>query len=237
MSGHSHWSTIKFKKGIEDAKRSKVFSKFAKEITVAARDGGGDLNFNPRLRMVVEKAKQENMPSDNIEKAIKKGTGELKGEVLEEFLFEAYGIDGVAILIEGITDNINRTVNELKQTIAQNGGKMVEAGAIRWMFDKKGVIDVKQGEKDDEETELDLISAGAEDISKEEDLFIVETKVENLDSTRKNLESMGYKIESSTLSWIPKERVTANQEKNYKLFEALDDSDDVREFYYNLNEE
>lgn len=237
MSGHSHWSTIKFKKGIEDAKRSKVFSKFAKEITVAARDGGGDLNFNPRLRMVVEKAKQENMPSDNIEKAIKKGTGELKGEVLEEFLFEAYGVDGVAILIEGITDNINRTVNELKQTIAQNGGKMVEAGAIRWMFDKKGVIDVKQGEKDDEETELDLIGAGAEDISKEEDLFVVETKVENLDSTRKNIESMGYKVENSSLSWIPKERVTANKEKNYKLFEALDDSEDVKEFYYNLNEE
>jgi len=136
MSGHSHWSTIKFKKGIEDAKRSKVFSKFAKEITVAARDGGGDLNFNPRLRMVVEKAKQENMPSDNIDKAIKKGTGELKGETLEEFLFEAYGVEGVALLIEGITDNMNRTINELKQLIAQNGGKMVEAGAIRWMFER-----------------------------------------------------------------------------------------------------
>ena len=237
MSGHSHWSTIKFKKGIEDAKRSKVFSKFAKEITVAARDGGGDLNFNPRLRMVVEKAKQENMPSDNIDKAIKKGTGELKGETLEEFLFEAYGVEGVALLIEGITDNMNRTINELKQLIAQNGGKMVEAGAIRWMFEKKGVISIKKGEKDDEETELDLISAGAEDFDKEEDTFIIETKVENLDSTRKNLESMGYKVENISLSWIPKERITANKERNYKLFEALDDSDDVREFYYNLNEE
>ncbi len=237
MSGHSHWSTIKFKKGVEDAKRSKIFSKFAKEITIAARDGGGDLNFNPRLRMIVEKAKSANMASDSIDKAIKKGTGELKGDALEEFLFEAYGPEGVAILIEGITDNINRTINELKQTIAKNGGKMVEAGAIRWMFEKKGLIYVKKGEKSDEEMELDLISAGADDISILDDILVVETKVEELDNVRKSIEGMGYKIDNASLSWIPKERINADKEKNYKLFEALDESEDVKEFYYNLNDE
>lgn len=234
MSGHSHWSTIKFKKGIEDAKRSKIFSKFAKEITIAARDGGGDLNFNPRLRMIIDKAKASNMASDSIDKAIKKGTGELKGEALEEFLFEAYGPEGVAILIEGITDNMNRTVNELKQIISKNGGKMVEAGAIRWMFQKKGLIYVK---KVNEEIELDLINAGADDISNSNDMFIVETKIEELDNVKKNIESMDYEIESASLAWIPNERINADKDKNYKLFEALDESEDVKEFYYNLNDE
>jgi YebC/PmpR family DNA-binding regulatory protein len=234
MSGHSHWSTIKFKKGIEDAKRSKIFSKFAKEITIAARDGGGDLDFNPRLRMIIEKAKASNMASDSIDKAIKKGTGELKGEALEEFLFEAYGPEGVAILIEGITDNINRTVNELKQIISKNGGKMVEAGAIRWMFQKKGLIYVK---KINEEMELDLINAGADDISNSNEMFIVETKVEELDNVKKSIEGMNYEVESASLAWIPNERINADKDKNYKLFEALDESEDVREFYYNLNDE
>lgn len=237
MSGHSHWSTIKFKKGVEDAKRSKIFSKLAKEITVAAREHGADLDFNPRLRMVVDKAKLANMPSDNIDKAIKKGTGELKGGNLEEFLLEAYGPEGVAILIEGITDNMNRTINELKQIISKNGGKVVESGAIRWMFEKKGLIYVKKGERNDEEMELDLISAGADDISILEDMFIVETKVEELDNVKKNIESMDYKIENASLSWIPNERINADKDKNYKLFEALDESEDVKEFYYNLNEE
>ena len=236
MSGHSHWSTIKHKKGTADAKRSKVFSKFAKEITIAARDGGGDLNFNPRLRMVIEKARSENMASDSIDKAIKKGTGEIKGEALEEFLFEAYGPGGTAILIEGITDNINRTVPELKQILLKNNGKMVEAGAVRWMFNKKGIILVKKGEKDDEETELDLISAGADDISFLEDTIEIITKVEELDSTRKNTEEMNYKVESTSLVWIPNEKIEADKEKNYKLFEALDDSEDVKEIYSNLND-
>ncbi|MDD3032699.1 MAG: YebC/PmpR family DNA-binding transcriptional regulator [Candidatus Pacebacteria bacterium] len=236
MSGHSHWSTIKFKKGREDALRSKVFSKFAKEITVAAKDGGGDLDFNPKLRMIVEKARAENMPSDNIDKAIKKGTGELKGDALEEFLFEAYGPGGVAILIEGITDNMNRTFNEMKLLIAQNGGKLVESGALKWMFERKGLINVKRGEKSDEDVELDLISAEADDISMEDDVFVVETKIEDFDKVRKNIEEMGYKIDSYSLSWIAKEKIDADKEKNYKLFEALDESEDVKDFYYNLND-
>lgn len=236
MSGHSHWSTIKFKKGREDALRSKVFSKFAKEITIAARDGGGDLDFNPKLRMIVEKAKAENMPLDNVEKAIKKGTGELKSEALEEFLFEAYGPGGVAILIEGITDNMNRTFNEMRVLIAQNGGKLVESGALKWMFEKKGLIEVKKGEKSDEEMELDFIGAGADDISIEESSFLVETKLEDFDKVRKNIEALGYKIDTFSLPWVTKEKIDADKEKNYKLFEALDESEDVKEFYYNLND-
>jgi YebC/PmpR family DNA-binding regulatory protein len=137
MSGHSHWSTIKFKKGVEDAKRSKIFSKLAREITITAKEHGADLDFNPRLKMVIDKAKAANMPSSNIDKAIKKGTGEIKGEILEEFLIEAYGPGNIAILIEGITDNMNRTINELKQIVSKNGGKVVEQGAIKWMFEKK----------------------------------------------------------------------------------------------------
>mgnify|MGYP001169662052 FL=1 len=234
MSGHSHWSTIKFKKGVEDAKRSKIFSKLAREITVAAREHGADLDFNPRLRMVVDKAKLANMPSDNIDKAIKKGTGELKGGNLEEFLLEAYGPEGVAILIEGITDNMNRTINELKQIVSKNGGKVVEQGAIKWMFEKKGIIVVQ---KDNEEMELDLINAGADDISISEDMFIIETKVENLDQTRKNIEKMNYSVKDASLAWIPNERIEGDKEKNYKLFEALDESEDVKELYYNLDDE
>ncbi|MGI6340700.1 MAG: YebC/PmpR family DNA-binding transcriptional regulator [Minisyncoccales bacterium] len=237
MSGHSHWSTIKFKKGVEDAKRSKIFSKLAKEITVAAREHGADLDFNPRLRMVVDKAKLANMPSDNIDKAIKKGTGELKGGNLEEFLLEAYGPEGVAILIEGITDNMNRTINELKQIISKNGGKVVESGAIRWMFEKKGLIFIKRGEKSDEDMELDLINAGADDISTSDDMFVVESRAEKLEETKNSIENMGYKIDDASLAWIPNEKIDADKEKNYKLFEALDESEDVKEFYYNLNDE
>lgn len=233
MAGHSHWSTIKRKKGVEDAKKSKLFSKLAKEIEVTAKEKGADLEFNPSLRMVVERAKSANMPSPSIEKAIKKGTGELKGTELEEFLIEVYGPSNIAILIEGITDNMNRTINELKQIVSKNGGKVVEQGAIRWMFEKKGIILLKKISSD---MELDLISAGAEDIKEEEDLLIVETKVENLEKTRKNIEAMDYKIEEASLAWIPHEKIEGDKEANYKLFEALDESEDVKELYYNLND-
>lgn len=237
MSGHSHWHTIKFKKGQEDAKRSKVFSKFAREITVAARDGGGDLSFNPKLRMVVDKAKSENMPNDSIEKAIKKGTGEIEGVRLEEVLFEAYGPSGIAILIEGITDNSKRTLTELQQILLKNGGKLVEAGAIRWMFEKKGIIAIAINEKDKEEIELELIEAGAEDIEFLDDSIEIETKMEELENSRKAIEDLGYKITNATLAWIPKEKLNGNKEKVYSLFEALDDCEDVKEIYSNLLDE
>jgi YebC/PmpR family DNA-binding regulatory protein len=163
MSGHSHWHSIRFKKGVADAKKSKIFSKLAREISIAARDGGADLTFNPKLRTIVDKAKLANMTSESIERAIKKGSGELEGCSYEEFILEAYGPNGTAIIIEGITDNKNRSLGEIKIILSQNNGKMVEEGAIKWMFDKKGVIIInKENVKDKEEIELILIESGAE---------------------------------------------------------------------------
>jgi len=236
MSGHSHWSTIKNKKGAEDARKSKIFSKMAREITVAARNGGGDLSFNPKLRMVVDRAKAQNMPNDSIDKAIKKGTGELKGEILEEVLFEAYGPDGIAILIEGITDNNKRTLTELKQILLRNGGKLVNEGAIKWMFEKKGIIVLENTNADKDELELELIDLGAEDITFENETIEIITKMEDLENIRKNLEEKNHTIKDASLSWIAKEKIDGNIEKAYKLFEAIDECDDVKEIYSNLND-
>lgn len=236
MSGHSHWSTIKNKKGAEDARKSKVFSKMAREITVAARDGGGDLTFNPKLRMTVDRAKAQNMPNDSIDKAIKKGTGELKGEIFEEVLFEAYGPNGIAILIEGITDNNKRTLTDLKQILTKNGGKLVNEGAIKWMFEKKGIIILENTNIDKDEFELELIELGIEDVFFEDETIEIITKMEDLEKIRKSLEEKGLNIKDASLSWIANEKVDGDNEKAYKLFEAIDDCEDVKEIYSNLND-
>jgi YebC/PmpR family DNA-binding regulatory protein len=236
MSGHSHWHTIKNKKGAEDAKKSKIFSKMAREITVAARGGGGDLGFNPKLRMIVDKAKSVNMPNDSIDKAIKKGTGELKGEQLEEVLFEAYGPDGIAILIEGITDNSKRTITDLKQILSKNGGKLVNEGAIKWMFEKKGVILLDNTNINKDDFELELIDLGAEDINFDEEIIEITTSMEDLENIRKALDEKGYTIKEASLSWIANEKMNGDAERVYKLFEAIDDCDDVKEIYSNLND-
>lgn len=238
MSGHSHWHQIRFKKGIEDAKRSKVFSKLSKEITIAARDGGGDLVFNPTLRSIVDKSKLANMPADSIDKAIKKGTGELEGVSYEEFIVEAYGPAGTALMIDGITDNKNRSLGEIKLIISQHGGKVVNEGAIKWMFEKKGVLninDLRGKSKDD--LELLAIEAGAEDVNWEEEFLYIYTKPEDLEKTRKALEEKGLKAESANLEWVPKENIEVNdevREKNQRLFEALDEHDDVSNVYSNI---
>jgi YebC/PmpR family DNA-binding regulatory protein len=239
MSGHSHWHSIRFKKGVADAKKSKIFSKLAREISIAARDGGADLTFNPKLRTIVDKAKTANMTSDSIERAIKKGSGELEGFNYEEISFEAYGPSGTAIIIDGITDNKNRTIGEIKLLLSQNGGKMVEEGAIRWMFDKKGVIIInKENIKDKDDTELLLIESGAENFEWQEDGLVVYTKPEELDKVKNFLEDNKLKLESSVLEWVPKENVDIDETiraKNQKLFEALDDHDDVQNIYSNFN--
>jgi YebC/PmpR family DNA-binding regulatory protein len=238
MSGHSHWHQIRFKKGIEDAKRSKVFSKLSKEISIAARDGGGDLVFNPTLRSIVDKAKLANMPADSIDKAIKKGTGELEGVSYEAFIIEAYGPNGTALMIDGITDNKNRSLNEIKLIITQHGGKVVNEGAIKWMFEKKGVIvitDLKGKSKDD--IEMISIDAGADDFNWEEESLYVYTKPEELEKTRKALEEKGLKSDSAELEWVSKEVIEADdatREKNQRLFEALDEHDDVSNVYSNI---
>jgi YebC/PmpR family DNA-binding regulatory protein len=239
MSGHSHWHSIRFKKGVADAKKSKIFSKLAREISIAARDGGADLTFNPKLRTIVDKAKTANMTSDSIERAIKKGSGELEGFNYEEISFEAYGPNGTAIIIDGITDNKNRTIGEIKLLLNQNGGKIVEGGAIRWMFEKKGVIIInKENVKDKDDTELLLIESGAENFEWQEDGLVIYTKLEELDKVKNFLEDSKLKLESSVLEWVPKENIEIDETtraKNQKLFEALDDQDDVQNIYSNFN--
>jgi YebC/PmpR family DNA-binding regulatory protein len=237
MSGHSHWKTIKYKKGAADAKKGQMFSKISREITLAARDGGGDITFNNKLRMVVEKAHSFNMPADNIERSIKKGTGELEGGTLETVSFEAYGPGGIAMIIDGITDNKNRALGDVKQILSQNGGKMVGEGGVRWMFDKKGVATVTPTNK--EEAELLAIEAGADDVSWDGDSLDVFTKPEDLEKVKKALDEKGLKVESSSIDLVAKENVDVNEkdkEAAHKLFEALDENDSVQEIYSNLKE-
>jgi YebC/PmpR family DNA-binding regulatory protein len=237
MSGHSHFHNIKIKKGAEDAKRSKIFSKLSKEISVAAKDGGSDVTFNAKLRSAVDKAKSMNMPADSIDKAVKKGSGELEGFSYEEFIIEAYGPGGTAFIVEGITDNKNRSLGEIKLILSQKGGKYVNEGGIKWMFEKKGVISLDASGKNKEEVELSTIEAGAEDIDWDENTLYLYTKTEGLESTKKALEEKGFKIESANLEWVPKENMQVDEgvkEKNQRLFEALDENDDVQNIYTNI---
>jgi len=241
MSGHSHAKTILHKKQITDAKRGKIFSKLAREISVAAREKGGDPEINSKLRLVIEKARQWNLPKDNIERAIKRGTGELAGEKLESVLFEAYGPGGIAIIIEGITDNKNRALGEIKQIFNQNNGKLAGSGSVKWMFERKGCIEIQSvkgyEEKKKEELEMATIEAGAEDVYWHNDLLDVYTKPEELEKVKKNLEAKGIQAESATLDWVAKEQVELdekNKESCQKLFEALDENDVVQEIYSNI---
>jgi len=241
MSGHSHWAGIKHKKQLADLQRGKVFSKLAREIEIAARNGK-DPEMNPKLRMAIEKAKEAKMPSENIERAIKRGCGELTGEKLEEILFESYGPGNIAIIIEGITDNKNRTLNEIKQILNQNNGKLVSEGAVKWMFERKGCITVNlqfsiSNFQNKENLEMAAIEAGAEDIYWHNDILDVYTKVEDLEKVKKNLEERGIKVESFSLDWVPKEEIEVDEktkESCQKLFEALDENEAVQEIYSNL---
>ena len=233
MSGHSHWASIKHKKGAADEKRGKVFSKISRMISVAAKQGGGDPEANSKLRLAVEQAKQANMPKDNIERAIKKGTGELEGEKLEQVVFEAYGPENTAIIIEGITDNKNRTLSEIKQILNQNKGKLANEGSVKWLFERKGSIIINKENK--EELELIVIEAGAEDINEHDEFLEIYTKPEDLEKVKKNLEEKGIKPESVSLDWVAKENIEVKEkEACEKLFEALDDNDAVQNIYSNL---
>ncbi len=241
MSGHSHAKTILHKKQITDAKRGKIFSKLAREISVAAREKGGDPEINSKLRLVIEKARQWNLPKDNIERAIKRGTGELAGEKLESVLFEAYGPGGIAIIIEGITDNKNRTLGEIKQIFTQNNGKLAGSGSVKWMFERKGCITLRitnQYESTNKENlEMVAIETGAEDIYWRNSILDVYTKPGELEKVKKNLEAKGVQAESATLDWVAKEQVELdekNKEVCQKLFEALDENEAVQEIYSNI---
>jgi len=232
MSGHSHFRTVMHKKGLADAKRSQMFSKLAKELTVAAKEGGTDLQANPRLRTVIEKAKAANMPADNIERALKKATGEDAGR-LEEVLLEAYGPGGVAILIAAITDNKNRTLGEVKQILQKNQGKMVEGGAVRWLFERRGVATIENAPED---LELFAIEAGAEDLFWRDHTLDIYTDPSALNSLKARLEEKNVRVTAS-IDWVPKERINPSEKDTQaaeKLFEALDDQDDVQDMYANI---
>ena len=240
MSGHSKWSKIKRQKGITDVKKGKIFSQLSKKVTLAAKDGGGDLSMNPALKLAVEKAKQANMPADNIEKAIKKGAGELEGGAIEEVLYEAYGPDGIALIIEGMTDNTNRTVAEIKHILSKNNGRLGEAGSVKWMFDRFGYLEIDKNnlEMSDDDLEMVIIDAGAEDFDLMEDIIAVYIKPEDLYKVKENLEKNNIKIGDFGFEWKAKNRIKIIDEKTNqqieKLFEALDEQEDTGEIYSNL---
>ncbi len=238
MSGHSKWSTIKRKKAVIDAKRGKVFTKLIKEITVAAKIGGGDVDSNPRLRLVVDNAKSANMPMDNIERAIKKATGELEGVTYLELMYEGYGPSGVAFLVECLTDNKNRTVAEVRHLLTKYGNGLGESGSVAWMFDRKGIITLpSQGKSEDDILEI-ILEAGADDLQTEDDYFEVTTTVDSFEDVRKALVDDGLEVENASLQWIAKNTIEVNGEASEKvmnLYDILEDSEDVQNVYSNAD--
>lgn len=238
MSGHSKWSTIKHKKAAKDAKKGRLFTRLIKEITVAARLGSGDTNANPRLRTAVAAAKAASMPNDNIERAIKKGTGELEGVSYEEVQYEGYGPGGAAILAQVLTDNKNRTVSEIRHLFSKHGGNLGESGCVAWMFDKKGLITVEKSQIDEERLLGVVLEAGAEDVREEGDIFEVVTQAEDFERVKEKLESENVPLASAQVTMIPKSTVTVDQ-KNVdpllKLTEELEDHDDVQSVSANFD--
>jgi YebC/PmpR family DNA-binding regulatory protein len=239
MSGHSKWSTIKRKKGANDAKRGKIFTRLIKEITVAARSGGGDPDGNPRLRSAMATAKAENMPKDNIARAIKKGTGEIAGEVYDEILYEGYGPGGVAVLVECLSDNRNRTAADVRHAFAKCNGNLGENGCVSYMFDKKGLIQVDKSVVSEEVLMDKALEAGADDVVEEEDEFQVLTAPEDFDSVRETLENEGVKFIEAQVAMIPQNTVDVTEEnvaKNLlKLMDMLEDHEDVQNVYSNFD--
>ena len=238
MSGHSKWATIKHKKAAVDARRGKVFTKLIRELTSAARMGGGDTDSNPRLRTAVAAAKTANMPSDTIQRAIKKGTGELPGEVYEEITYEGYGAGGVAILVDVLTDNKNRTVAEIRHLFAKHGGNLGETGCVAWMFARKGVITLNTNQID-EDTLLELVlEAGGDDIKTEADVYEIVTAPEAFEDVRSTLEQKGLTFDVAEVTMMPQNTVPVEgkqAEQVLRLMEALDDQDDVRKAHANFD--
>lgn len=240
VAGHSKWAQIKHKKAQVDAKRGKIFTKLVKEISVAARLGGGDPEKNPRLRVAIEKAKEVNMPSDNIKRAIMKGTGELSGAAYEEVTYEGYGPGGVALLIEAMTDNKNRTVSEIRHLLSKHGGSLGESGCVSWIFEKKGYILVDKKTVDEDTLFAAALEAGVDDIKndpKEENYEII-VAPENLKAVKEFLENSGIKISLAEVTMLPKNYIQIegeDAERMLKLMDALEDHDDVQNVYANFD--
>ena len=237
MSGHSKWSTIKRKKAAIDAKRGKIFTTLIREITIAARAGGGDPDSNPRLRHAISSARDANMPQDNIKKAIMKGTGEVPGTTYEECTYEGFGPGGVAIFIEVLTDNKNRTVADIRHLITKYGGNLGENGSVSWMFDKKGQIILTRDNQDEDTLFEAAIDAGAEDFEAVDDAFIVTTDPADIMSVRSALENKGYYVESSKVEMLPKNLHKIDDEKSKKaisLLDEIEDHNDIKSVYTNF---
>lgn len=233
MSGHSKWNKIHRQKGATDAKRGALFTKLGKAITVAAKLGGGDLDTNFRLRLAIEKAKAANMPNDNIEKAIKRGTGELDGGPIESATYEGFGPNNIAVIIDCLTDNRNRTSSDIKHIFSKHNGSLGGPNSVSWMFEQKGVIKVDQLT---DKFELELIDSGAQDIKKIDDGIEIYTNVKNLKKVSDFLETKKIKVESAEIEWLPKEKkIIDKQQQNAieKFFDDLDDNEDVNDYYSN----
>ncbi len=238
MSGHSKWHSIKHQKGVTDAKRGQLFTKLTKEIIMSAREGGGSPDGNFRLRLAIQKARDANMPMDNIERAIKKGTGDLEGGSLVELTLEGYGPNGIAILVNAVSDNRNRAIQEVRSTFTRHGGSLGEAGCVAWMFDSKGSIRLKPGDYDPDELALSLIDAGAEDVNAGDDSVEIVTAPENLMAVREAIEAMNIEVESSEMEMIPKTMIELDDKaagQALKLMEKLEEIDDVQNVYSNAD--
>lgn len=237
MAGHSKWKNIRIRKGKQDAIRGKLFTKLGREIIVAAKAGGGDPGTNARLRVAIDRAKEESLPKENIERAIKRGTGEIEGEQFEELVYEGYGPGGSALMVEVYTENKNRTVAELRHAFNKNGGSLGENGSVAWQFKYVGQILVSKSNHDEDAMTLTALDAGAEDVSSDDDYYVIETKIENLHSANEILEKEGYKATEVELARIPTNFATPSPDdirKIVKLVDTLDELDDVKETYVNV---
>ncbi len=238
MAGHSKWAQIKRQKAANDAKRGQLYTKLGREIAVSARDGGGDPEMNFRLRLAIQRAKDANMPADTIERAVKRGSGELDDDIrLEDIFYEGYGPGGAALLIEALTDNRNRTVAELRNVLARGGGNLGESGSVAWMFDTRGQIIIELSNGDPDEAMLESIELGAEDVQEEDGTLVVLTLLEQLESVRRGMEELGYTVESAELTRVPKtmsEPDTDKATQSMRLIERVEDLDDVQKVYTNL---
>jgi YebC/PmpR family DNA-binding regulatory protein len=238
MSGHSKWATIKHKKAATDARRGKIFTKIIRELSIAARTGGGDPITNPRLRTAIAAAKNENMPNDNIERAIQRGTGQLEGEQLEEVMYEGYGPGGVGMLVQAVTSNRNRAAGELRHVFSKNGGNMAESGAVGWMFHRKGDVVVPKEAADEDKMLGIVLDAGAEDLRDDGSSWEVTTPPEAMEKVRDALVAAGIKPASATVAMVPQNYVKlsgAQAQQMLRLMEALEEHDDVQQVYANFD--
>jgi YebC/PmpR family DNA-binding regulatory protein len=236
MAGHSKWANIKHRKGAQDKKRSKIFTKIIKEVTIAAKEGGADPNFNPRLRLAIQNAKGANIPKDTVERAVNKGSG-TDAENYIETTYEGYGPSGIAVFVECTTDNINRTVQDVRAAFSKYGGNLGTNGSLSFIFDRKGIFTVPKGNLVEDQFMMEVIDAGAEDVELQEDIFLITTSLEDFGTMQKRLDELNVEAESAKLERIPKTTTTLDidsAQKVMKLIDALEDNDDVQNVYHNM---